>query len=198
MVGEDVISEILEYLKKAGPTNTFRLSSVMDIDRAKLLNLLKQLEEKQAIRFEHGNAVFIKFVSGEKPKTVEFETSSPRPKQKIERKPAQSKALQLLQTENTQLRGKLSRLKETVRELEKKASARPKTITRTIIKKVPVTKTTIKKVPVVKTVVKRISVPRPLLSKKKEKPKVKRKFKMPSFTFMKNIKQLKKPEFAKK
>lgn len=184
MVGEDI--EILEYLEKAGPTNTFRLSSVMGIDRTKLLSLLKKLEEKQAIRFEQGNAIFIKFVSGETPKPTEVKEPSFQPRRKAPRKSTKPKALPFLQTENTHLKGKLSELKETVKELEKKASARPKTITRTIIKKVPV----------IKTVVKRISVSPPL-SKKKEKPKVKRKFKMPSFTFMKNIKKLKEPEFAK-
>ncbi|MBI4983684.1 hypothetical protein HZC32_03505, partial [Candidatus Woesearchaeota archaeon] len=61
-----------------------------------------------------------------------------------------------------------------------------------------VTKTVIKKVPVIKTVVKRIHVS-PLPSRKeektKEKPKVKKKFKL--FTFMKNIKKIKEPEFVK-
>lgn len=198
MVGEDIISEILVYLKKAGPTNTFRLSSIMGLERDKLLHILKRLEEKEAIRFECGNAAFLKFVSGEKPrpKAVKIEKSPPRPSTKVKRKPAKPRVLQLLQTENKQLQEKLSELKETVKELEQKAVARPKTITRTVIK------TIIKKVPVIKTVVKRIPVP--LLPKKerkiKEKPKAK-KFefpkKFPKFTFMKNIKQLKKPEFVK-
>ncbi len=208
MVGEDIISEVLEYLKKAGPTNTFRLASVMGIDRAKLLNLLKKLEEIQAIQFEHGNAVFLKFVSEEKPKSkpAEIEKPSPHPEQKIKTKSVKSakqKALQLLQTENTHLKGKLSELKETVKELEKKASARPKTITRTVIEKVPVTKTIIKKVPVIKTVVKKIFVrPSSLPAKKEKELTVKKKlklfsFKLPKFTFLKNIKKIKEPEFVK-
>ncbi len=204
MADEDVIRGILTYLEKNGPTNTFRLSSVMGIDRAKLLSLLKKLEEKQAIRFEHGNAVFIKSISKEKP--AEVQKTSLLPEKAVRRKPAKSKALQSLQTENTQLQLKLSKLKETVKELEKKAHTRPKTITRTItktvVKTVPVTKTVIKKVPVIKTVVKKIYVhPSPLPAKKEKKTVKKRlklpSFKMPSFTFMKNIGKLKTPEFVK-
>lgn len=203
---EDSISEILKYLEKAGPTNTFRLSSVIGIDRAKLLSLLKTLEEKQAIRFEYGNAAFIKFVSEEQLKPTEIEKPSSHPEQKIKTKSVKSakqKALQLLRTENTRLKGKLSELKETVKELEKKASARPKTITRTVIKKVPVTKTIIKKVPVVKTVVKKIFVrPSSLPAKKEKELTVKKKlkllsFKLPQFTFLKNIKKIKEPKFVK-
>ncbi len=211
MVGEDIINEILEYLKKAGPTNTFRLASVMDVDRAKLLSLLKKLEERGALEFERGNAIFIKFISGEKPKSVEIKEASPPSESKVKRKPVKPKALQLLQTENTQLQGKLLELKATVKELEQKAHARPKTITRTvtktIIKKVPVTKTIIRKVPIVKTVVKRIHVPSSSSPQKEEKKTekesiIKLKFKLPTFQlpkfiFMKNIKKLKKPEFTK-
>ena len=211
MVGEDVVHKILEYLKKKGPTNTFRLSSVMGMERDQLIKVLKRLEEKQAIRFEYGKALFLKFISEEKPKPIESKPTATAkvfsaPPKRAKRK---SKALQFLQTENTQLQRKLSELKETVKELERKASARPKTIirtvTKTVVRKVPVIKTIIRKVPVIKTVVKRIR-PAPLPSKKNKKTEKestgKKKFKLPSFTlpkftFMKNIKQLKKPEFVK-
>lgn len=198
MAGEDIISEILGYLEKAGPTNTFRLSSVMGMERDQLLSILKKLEEKQAIRFEYGNAVFLKFVSGEKPQSAEVHKISPPSEKAAKRKSKKSKAVLLLQTENTQLQKKLSELKETVKELEKKASARPKTITRTI------TKTVVKKVPVIRTVVKRIPSPAKKEKEKKvkETQKLKKKFKLPSFklpafTFMKNIKKLKEPKFVK-
>ena len=208
MVGEDVVYKILDYLEKKGPTNTFRLASVIGMERDQLIKVLKRLEEKQAIRFEYGNALFLKFISEEKPKPIEprpTETAkvfSALPK-RVKRK---SKALQFLQTENAQLQRKLSKLKETVTELERKARAHPKTITRTItkivVKKVPVTKTIIKKVPAIKTVVKRIHLSLRKKKKNGKKPIVKKKFKLPSFkllkfTFMKNIKQLKEPEFAK-
>ena len=202
MAGEDIISELLEYLKRAGPTNTFRLASVIGMERDQLLGILKKLEEKQAIRFECGNAVFIKFISEEKPKPAEITKTSFAPKKRVKRKPQKSKALQLLQTENTRLHRKLLALKETLKELEKKAHARPKTITKTI------TRTVVKKVPVVKTVVKRIPAPRSQKKEKKIKPKKlkkkskkfkvpKFKFKVPKFKFLKSIKQLKKPEFVK-
>ena len=201
MVGEDIIiSKLLEYLKRAGPTNTFRLASVIGMERDQLLGILKKLEEKQAVRFEYGNAVFIKFVSEEKSRPVEITKTSFAPKKRAKRKSQKSKALQLLQTENKQLQGKLLELKETVKELEKKTRVRPKTITKTltktVIKKVPVTKIVVKKVPVVKTVVKRIHLSSKIKKKIKEKLKSK-KFKFPKFTFMKNIKKIKKPEFIK-
>ena len=196
MVGEDVVYKILDYLEKKGPTNTFRLASVIGMERDQLIKVLKRLEEKQAIRFEYGNALFLKFISEEKAKPIEskpLETTklSSAPPKKVKRK---SKALQFLQTENTQLQRKLSELKETVKELGKKASARPKTRT--------VTKTIIRKVPVIKTVVKKIYLSPRKKKKNGKKPTIKKKFKLPSFklpkfTFMKNIKQLKEPEFAK-
>ena len=196
MVGEDVVYKILDYLEKKGPTNTFRLASVIGMERDQLIKVLKRLEEKQAIRFEYGNALFLKFISEEKAKPIEskpLETTklSSAPPKKVKRK---SKALQFLQTENTQLQRKLSELKETVKELGKKASARPKTRT--------VTKTIIRKVPVIKTVVKKIYLSPRKKKKNGKKPTVKKKFKvrsfkLPKFTCMKNIKQLKEPEFAK-
>lgn len=198
MAGEDINIEVLGYLKEKGSTNTFRLASVMGMDRAKLLSLLKKLEEKGAIRFEHGNAVFIKFVSEEKTekpksKPIEIKISSSHPEcevkrkeHQVKRKSAKSKALQLLQIENKQFQRKVVQLGETIKELERKASAAPKTITKTI------TKTIIRKVPVTKTIIKKIPVPcAPPLSRKKGK------FEFPKLSFLKNIKKLKKPEFIK-
>src|SRR3989344_5934788 len=108
MVGEDVVYKILDYLEKKGPTNTFRLASVMDMERDQLIKVLKRLEEKQVIRFEYGKAIFLKFISEEKPKPIKSKPTEtteifPAPQKKVERK---SKALQLLQTENTQLQRK--------------------------------------------------------------------------------------------
>jgi len=197
MVSVDIINEILEYLKKEGPTNTFRLARDIGLERHKLLNLLEKLEKKGAIEFKHGLAIFLEFPAEEKPKPAEIKESSPKPK----RKPAKPQAWQFFQAENKQLKEKLLEVEETMKKLEKKANAVPKTITKTIIKQIPITKTVIKKV----------SAPLPRKKKKnkrKTKKKIKRdiskkkskirKFKLPKFKFMKNIKQLKKPEFAKK
>ena len=208
MVSVDIINEILEYLKKEGPTNTFRLARDIGLERHKLLNLLEKLEKKGAIEFKHGLAIFLEFPAEEKPKPAEIKESSPKPKKKVKpkktkpkRKPAKPQAWQFFQAENKQLKEKLLEVEETMKKLEKKANAVPKTITKTIIKQIPITKTVIKKV----------SAPLPRKKKKnkrKTKKKIKRdiskkkskirKFKLPKFKFMKNIKQLKKPEFAKK
>lgn len=218
MMDENIIKDVLTYLKKAGPTNTFRLATETGLERAKLLNLLKKLEEKQAVKFECGNAIFIKYISEEKLNPTKIKEPS-KPKKKIKnkqqikkvksvvkRKPATPKALQLLQTENIQLKEKLTKLEETIKELEKKAIARPKTIIRTRT----ITKTVVKKVPVTKTVIKKIFIPLCLPPKKVEKSeetkekvweKLKtysKKFKIPNFKLLEKIKQLKRPEFAKK
>lgn len=203
MVGEDIINEILGYLKKEVHTNTFRLARRLGIERSKLLNIVKKLEEKGAVEVTHGVVKFIKFVSEEKPKKL-VEKITPKPKKtKAKRKSAKPQAWQFLQAENKQLKEKLLEVEKTMKKLEKKTRAVPKTITKTIIKQVPV----------IKTIIKKVSPPAPLPKKKKKakrktKKKVKpdisqkkskiRKFKLPKFTFMKNIKQLKKPEFAKK
>lgn len=185
--------QILDYLKKEGPTNSFRLAHKLRIDRYKLLNILKKLEEKQAIRFKHGNAIFIKFISEEKPKPTKIKEPSSKAKEmvklKVKRKPGKPKALEFLQIENKQLREKLAESEDIIKELGKKASARPKTITRTI------TKTIIKKVPVIKTVIKRIPLP-PKQEKKIQEQSKKRLFKLPKFDLMAGIKNLKIPKFA--
>lgn len=211
MEDENLTKDTLEYLKGEGPTNTFKLSSEMGLERSKLLNLLKKLEEKQAVRFEHGNVIFLKFPSEEKPKSTKVKKFLPAPKEKVERKPAEPKVLQLLQTENKQLKEKLL-------EIKKKRVSPPKTITKIIIKKIPaskrlknkllelektielleqkaatpkvITKTIIKKVPVIKNKG-RLKIPKFKL------PKIKRKFKLLEFKLLKNVKQLRKPEFAK-
>ncbi len=194
MVGEDRVSELLEYLKKAGPINTFRLASVMNLERSKLLQIIGRLEEKEAVKFERGNVIFLKFPSEEKPvKTILPKLEKKKTEKAAVKRPVEQKLLQIIQTENAQLQGKVSELKETVKELEKKASVRPKTITRTV------TKTIIKKVPVTKTIIKKILVPhRPLKKKGREKPKAKpMKFRLPRFKLLGNITRLRKPEFIK-
>lgn len=46
--------KILEYLEKHGSTNTFKLSRVLKINRAKLINLIEGLTKKGLIEFKHG------------------------------------------------------------------------------------------------------------------------------------------------
>ncbi len=225
MVGEDINSEILKYLKEEGPTNTFRLTRMMGLERNKLLTLIGKLEQKEAVKCERGNVIFLKFPSissiekpvkaiSRLPEQKNIEQAATIEKRVVEkrvqaaiRKPAQPKALLQLQAENKQLQRKVWQLGETMKELEQKAQAAPKTITKTvtktIIKKVPVTKTVIKKVPVIKTVVRRVSPripvpPPPAESKIWEQLKAhSEQFKHSGFKLLENMKQLREPEFMK-
>ncbi len=202
MAAGEVYQKILEHLKKDGPFNTFRLARNLNLDRSELLNFIEKLEEAGAVEVQHGRVKFLKFVAekkGEEPKPTTVEKSTPKPKQKAvkKRKKAKKKpTAPKVQAENKELKEKILQLESKVEELEKKASASPK-----IIKKI-----------IVKEVAPSVSAPTPLSPKKRSKkikkePKKKdekkvkkksKKFKFPKFTFMKNIKQLKKPEFAKK
>ncbi len=94
--------------------------------------------------------------------------------------------------ENQELKEKILQLESKVEELEKTASAPPKIIERTIVKTVPVSLSSQKKGGEKKRVRKKKKIK---LKKIKKKSK---KFKLPKFSFLENIKQLKKPEFAKK
>ncbi len=213
MAGEDITSEVLKYLKEEGPTNTFRLTRMMGLERNRLLTLIGKLEEKEAVKFERGNVIFLKFLP--EGKAITKASSEPRKEAtpiKLEPSSEKLKIKEFLQTENLrsenkQLQRKVSQLGEAMKELERKASAAPKTITktvtRTIIKKVPVTKTIIKKVPVTKTVVRRIQAPLPVPpppteNKVWEKLKAhSEQFKMSGSKLFENMKQLREPEFMK-
>ncbi len=67
MLNEDAQSKVLECLKKEGQANTFRLTSKLGIDRHKILNIIKKLEEKGAVEFKTGKVRFLKFPKEEKP-----------------------------------------------------------------------------------------------------------------------------------
>ncbi len=213
MVGRGITTEVLEYLKKEGSTNTFKMARMMGLERNKLLTLIGRLEEKEAVKMERGKVIFLKFPAVQEPvlKKPAKTISSPPEQQKIKkiaiRKLAKPNEVLLLQTENKQLQRKVVQLGETMKELERKASAVPKTITKTvtriIIKKVPVTKTIIKKVPVTKTVVRRVQAPlpvppRPAENKVWEKLKAHSKqFKVSGSKLFENMKQLREPEFVR-
>lgn len=180
--------EILKYLQKQGPANTFRLARKLGIDRHQLLNVIERLEAKGAVTVRSGIVQFLRFLPEEK-KEAPPKISKPR-----ENRPsAKPKVLQTLQSENELLKEKLTELKETIQELEQRASVHPKTITRTV------TKTVIKEVPVIKTVIKKIPVTQPpftteLWQKLRSQPQ---KLKIPMSKLLEGIQQLKKPEFVK-
>lgn len=214
--------EILEYLKEKGSANTFRLARVLGIDRGHLLDTITQLEAKGAVTVRSGMVHFLQFLREEK--TIS-EQKKIVPSVNPEPSSEKSKIREFLQSENKQLKEKLQGLEGSMRELEKKASAHPKTITRivtkTVIKKIRsppkiITRIVTKKVPVTKTIIKEIPVPSPKkqgrILEQTQKIKVKiqkfkfpkfqlmkktKKLKMPKFTLLKNIKALKKPEFVK-
>jgi len=206
MISESAYNRILEYLKKQGQTNTFRLARELGIDRHKLLNIIRELEEKQAIEFKSGIVKFLRFPKEEKPikvKKAHFEAK----KKRIHKKKAIRRKINLnLQAENKRLKEKLLELEDnikrkaniknkkireqsehienlgkTIKELQKKANLPPKIIRKTIIKKVP------------------IKVKEEAVKQKKKEIKSQR-FKIPKFdiSWVKNIQQLSMPKFMQK
>lgn len=165
MVFEDIANKILERLQKQGPTNTFRLASESEIDRYKLLKIIKKLEEKQAIELSAGVVKFLKFPSK---KRTEIKNIHAIPKKKskaykkIKKKRTKRKLIlhKSIQNENKELKEKLltlettikkqsniqnklknqakhiTKLEETIKELQQKSVAHPKIIRRTIIKNI--------------------------------------------------------------
>jgi len=117
---EDVQRQVLEYLKKKGHTNTFRLARELGIDRHKLLNVIDKLREREAIELRHGNAIFLKFLSEERKAKIEVKKAPSAPKIRAksnELSAAQrgklrekTKLLGSLQYENKKLKEKLSEL----------------------------------------------------------------------------------------
>ncbi len=214
---------VLEYLKKHGAANTFRLARVLGIDRQHILDSIKRLEAKGAVIVRGGMVQFLKHIPGEKAISEPSEPEKEVPPLALKPFKAKSKALQTLQTENKQLKVQLADLKSSMKELEQKAGASPKTkiITRTIVKRVPVTKTVIKKirsrpkivtrvvtkkVPVTKTITKKIPLFQPLFARKfagkawqklkDRSPKFKISSKISPSALLKNLRQLNRPEFA--
>ncbi|MEK6868754.1 MAG: hypothetical protein AABX74_00865 [Nanoarchaeota archaeon] len=206
MVTEDAYSKTLGYIKKHDHINTFRLARELGIDRNKILNIIKKLEEKQAVEVKSGTVKFLKFVAKEKTikakaisrpkkiekledtiKTLRQKAKTPKIvrrtkiKEIIKRVPVKSRKL-------AEQAERIEELEETIKELQKKLSAKPKIVTRTI--KVPEIITRTK----VKTIIKKV----PVRAKEKKKIEAKpMKFKLPKINFpdIKNIQQLERPDF---
>lgn len=51
--------KILTYLQRHSPVNTFRLSRHLEIDREKLIDMIKDLTENELAKFEHGSVSII-------------------------------------------------------------------------------------------------------------------------------------------
>lgn len=61
MVHEDNANKILIYLKRQGQTNTFKLATELGINRDQVLNIIKELEEKRAVKVYSGIVKFLRF-----------------------------------------------------------------------------------------------------------------------------------------
>ncbi len=119
MVIEDDYNRALEYIKKHNHINTFRLASELKIDRHKILNIIKKLEEKGAVEFKTGKVRFLKFPSKEKKAKIEVKKalSATKIRAKSNELSAQRgklrekiKLLGSLRYENKELKEKLSEL----------------------------------------------------------------------------------------
>ncbi|MEW5896476.1 MAG: hypothetical protein AB1668_02185 [Nanoarchaeota archaeon] len=199
MAAGEVFQRILKHLKKDGPLNTFRLARELNLDRYQLLSSIGKLEKAGAVEVQHGVVKFLKFVAEERkveePQPVEAKKPTQKPKKKTVKKKTIAPQLQ---AENQKLKERLLQLESKIKKLEQKASAPPKIIKKTIIKEVPAP---FAPAPAPFPQKKKRKIRKKKLKKKEEKKKLKKKskkFKFPKFKFMKNIKQLKKPEFAKK
>lgn len=117
---DNVYSKVLEYLKKEGQVNTFRLAREVGIERHKILNIIKKLEEKGALEFKTGKVKFLKFPSKEKKAKIEVKKALSATK--IRAKSNELSAQRGKLREKTKLLGSLQyenkKLKDEVSELE--------------------------------------------------------------------------------
>lgn len=209
MKSEDA-RKVLEYLKKHGETNTFRLARELGINRHRILEVVRELEEKGAVGFKSGKARFLG--SPVEKKKVEEKAIKvklplkPKKRKKIKRAIAEreSKILENLQNENKKLKERISKLEASLKKqsgiknkIKKQAKQQIEQLEERIKElqqkaKVPpkiIRKTIIKKVPV------------KVKEKIKGKREVKsRKLKIPEFniTWIKNIQKLKTPNFIER
>jgi len=182
MVNKNSGHSILEYLKKEGATNTFKLAHTLDIKRDKLLGIIKNLEEQRLIKIVTGKVEFLSY-----PASKEKKKQKPKivvPKEKSEG--------QTLQGEVEKQRLYIEKLKAQIKKLEEKPPAEPvvEKVETEEIKPKPKRKIKIKEVKpkLIKTKPKK----KPLLKFKqkrvKKTKKVKFKLKLPKFNIKKSLK----------
>lgn len=92
MVIEDTHKRVLEYLKKEGQANTFRLARVLGIDRHIIINIAKELEEKHVIEFKSGMARFLGFPEEEKSLPKQKTIAKPKRKKEVQKVRVKKKA----------------------------------------------------------------------------------------------------------
>ena len=66
MAIEEASNQVLEYLKKQKQVNTFRLARELSIDRNKIINIIRDLEEKGSVQFKSGKVIFLRFPKAER------------------------------------------------------------------------------------------------------------------------------------
>src|SRR3989338_2044834 len=193
---EDVQRQVLEYLKKKGHTNTFRLARELSIDQHKLLNVIKELHEKQAIEIRYGNVSFLKFPSKEKKAKIEVKKvlSATKIRAKSNELSAQksrfrekTKLLGSLQYENKELKEKLSELESGIKRLHYTKSKKFREQDELIEKLENRIKALQEKAKTPKIITRKIEVPKIIT-----KTIVKRIINLPD---IKNIQRLERPEF---
>lgn len=176
MVIENGQNKILEYLKKHGQTNTFRIARDLGLDRDKILDIVKILEEKKLIEFKSNTAKFLKSPPKERKaakRLIKVKKALPKPKKKRKYARRRLIVMKKLQAKEGKLKEQaecIENLEKTIKRLRKKAKAPPRIIRKTIIKKVLV---------------------------KARKKKIKAKLRKFNIKWMKNIKKLQMPRFIK-
>lgn len=70
MKEENTSNKVLEYLKKKGKANTFKIARELKIDRPKVLRIIKELVEKHKAEFVLGTVQLLNFPSKEVKKQI--------------------------------------------------------------------------------------------------------------------------------
>ncbi|MDP2950847.1 MAG: helix-turn-helix domain-containing protein [bacterium] len=134
MVTEDH-NRILEYLKKQGPTNTFRLARGLGIDRHEVLKIIKTLQEKGIIELKSGIVSLLKFPAREIriTKPVKVEKAPKKHKKRIKhitkKKPGVKREPKLVEEKSKlieDVQDKYKKIEERLSELEKQSSDKSK------------------------------------------------------------------------
>ena len=164
MVNKNSGYNILEYLQKNKAINTFKLASVLEIKRDKLLGILKNLEEQGLVRIITGKVEFLSYPSSKEKssriKSLSWSAKCKRKKQKPKVSKEKSE-IQNLQEELENQKSYTEKLKEEIKKLEQRP---PKVIIKTIIKEA-------KPKVITKTIVRDA---KPIKTKRKKKKKLKK------------------------
>ncbi len=126
MVQKDSLRDILEYLKRSGSINTFKLARGLSLERNRLLNIIRRLAAEGLVEFKSGTVKFLQFPKQAKVKLPKAKKSFPAMQKKIKKTKRmhsktptpedESNLLKDIQAENEKLKQKLSGLETNFRE----------------------------------------------------------------------------------